>query len=143
MSGLPLGLLVETLVAVLLATTIGYCVILNQRLKRLHADRDQLRRMVADLVQATTLANAAVAELKTAALEADTQLRYRVEEAGRLGVELASHLTAGRQVMEKLARIMGAARSAAPEEEPQPVANKAHSALQQLVRHARVRGDAA
>ena len=52
--------MVETLVAILLATTIGYCVILNQRLKRLHADRDQLRKMVADLVQATTLANAAI-----------------------------------------------------------------------------------
>ena len=53
MFGLPLGLIVETAVAVLLALTIGYCVVLNHRLKRLHADRDTLRKMVADLVQAT------------------------------------------------------------------------------------------
>ena len=33
MFGLPLGIVIETLVAILLATTIGYCVILNQRLK--------------------------------------------------------------------------------------------------------------
>ena len=50
------GLIVESMVAILLATTIGYCIILNQRLKRLHSDRDQLRKMVADLVQATSLA---------------------------------------------------------------------------------------
>ena len=74
MLGMSLGMLVETLVAVLLATTIGYCVMLNQRLKRLHADRDQLRKMVTDLVQATTLANAAIQELKTTAQEAEIGL---------------------------------------------------------------------
>ena len=70
MFGLPFGVVVETLVAILLATTIGYCIVLNQRLKRLHADRDQLRKMVTDLVSATTLANAAIHELKEA-------LKYR------------------------------------------------------------------
>ena len=39
------GLIVEGMVAILLATTIGYCIILNQRLKRLHSDRDQLLQM--------------------------------------------------------------------------------------------------
>ena len=73
------GLIVESMVAILLATTIGYCIILNQRLKRLHSDRDQLRKMVADLVQATSLANAAVTELKTAAVEADTVLQARLQ----------------------------------------------------------------
>ncbi len=39
--------------------------------------------MVGDLVQATALANAAVMELKTAALEADTKLSERLEEAAK------------------------------------------------------------
>ena len=96
------GLIVESMVAILLATTIGYCIILNQRLKRLHSDRDQLRKMVADLVQATSLANAAVTELKTAAVEADAVLQARLQEAEKFGVEIANHVNAGQQIMDKI-----------------------------------------
>ena len=57
MLGLSLGMVVESSVAVLLAVTIGYCMVFNRRLKRLHGDREALGKMVADLVQSTTLAN--------------------------------------------------------------------------------------
>src|SRR5690606_30098464 len=110
MFGLPLGIVVETLVAVLLATTIGYCVILNQRLKRLHADRGELRQMVADLVQATGLANTAIQELKATAQDAEAVLSNRLNEAERFGVELASHVNAGQQLIDRLARITSVAR---------------------------------
>src|SRR5688572_21313989 len=111
MFGLTLAIVVEGLVAILLATTIGYCIILNQKLKRLHADRDTLRKMIVDLVQATALANAAVSELKTAALEADTQLNERLVEAERFGLELANHVAAGQGVMDKIAKITSLARN--------------------------------
>ena len=143
MLGLPLGAIVETAVAILLATTIGYCIVLNHRLKRLHADRDTLRKMVADLVQATSLANAAVAELKTAALEADNQLNERLEDAQRFGVELANHVNAGQQIMDKLAKITSVARNHQPLEDRFAEPNKAQSALQQLAMRPRIRGDAA
>ena len=141
------GLIVESMVAILLATTIGYCIILNQRLKRLHSDRDQLRKMVADLVQATSLANAAVTELKTAAVEADTVLQGRLEEAEKFGIELANHVNAGQQIMDKIARITTTARStpgATPEpkavEAPRPAEGKLQSALQQLAMRPRISG---
>ena len=51
MFGLPLGFLVEGAVAILLALTIGYCIVLNARLKRLHADKDVLRQMVQFMAQ--------------------------------------------------------------------------------------------
>jgi hypothetical protein len=143
MFGLPLGIIVETLVAVLLATTIGYCVILNNRLRRLHADRDTLRKMVADLVDATTLANTAVQELKTAATEAETALEARLEEAERFGIELASHVSAGQQVMDKIAKITSVARNAQPLDDRMAEPNKAQSALQQLSMRSRMRGNAA
>ena len=38
MSGLSMGLFIEGAVAVLMALTLGYCVILNRRLAALHAD---------------------------------------------------------------------------------------------------------
>ena len=141
MFGLPFGLVVETLVAILLATTIGYCVILNQRLKRLHADRGELRKMVTDLVNATGLANAAIQELKTTARESETVLAARLEEAETFGIELANHVNAGQQVMDKIARITTAARAPAPLDFAEP--NKVASALEQLSTRPRIRGNAA
>ena len=143
MFGLSLGIVVETAVAILLATTIGYCIVLNERLKRLHSDRDTLRKMVADLVQATALANAAVQELKTAALEADTVLNGRLEEAEKFGVELANHVTAGQQVMDKIAKITSVARNNQPLDDRLAEPNKVQSALQQLAMRPRTRGNAA
>jgi hypothetical protein len=150
MFGLSLGFVLEMSVAILLATTIGYCVILNQRLKRLHADRDQLRKMVADLVQATTLANAAVGELKTAALEADAMLQARMQAAETFGVELANHVNAGQQIMDKIARITTTARHstvAMPEskvvEAPKAAEGRMQTALQQLAMRPRISGTAA
>ena len=143
MFGLPLGMVVETLVAILLATTIGYCIILNQRLKRLHSDRGELRQMVADLVQATGLANAAIQELKATAQDAETELEARLGEAEKFGVELANHVSAGQQIMERLARITNAARAQPLDDRLEPEPNKVQSALQQLSLRPRIRGNAA
>lgn len=143
MFGLTLGLVVEASVAILLATTIGYCTILNHRLKKLHADRDTLRKMVADLVQATTLANAAVQELKSAAVEADTVLNGRLEEAERFGIELANHVTAGQQLIDKIVRITSLAQADTPMDDRLVAPNKMQSALQQLATRPRIRGNAA
>ncbi len=157
MSGLNLGMLVEASVAVLLAVTIGYCVLLNTRLKRLHADRDTLQKMVGDLVQATALANAAVMELKTAALEADTKLNDRLEEAAKFERSLAENVSSGAQLIEKIARITAAAHSQPlpdlpAQAKPEPAAkpslvvepqSRLASALQQLAMRPGIGGKAA
>ena len=142
MFGLPLGIFVEGAVAVLLALTIGYCMVLNRRLKRLHADKDVMRQMVADLVGATNLANQAIKELKQTAVEADLALNSRLEEAERFGIELANHVTSGTAVLERIAKITSVARqSQVPEPVEQP--NKVQSALEQLSSRVRNRGVAA
>jgi hypothetical protein len=143
MDGIPLGMAVEGAVAILLILTIGYCIVLNHRLKRLHSDRETLRQMVTDLVQATNLANSAVMELKTAAGDADDRLARRIEEADSFLIQFANHITSGRALMEKIAKITTAARPAAVAEvaaEP----NKLQSALAQLAARTKVnRGQAA
>ncbi len=141
MFGMPLGFVVESLVAILLATTIGYSIVLNRRLKRLHADRGELRQMVADLVAATNLANAAIRQLKTTAQEAESGLEAKLTEAERFGVELANHVSAGQQVMDRIARITTAARPSAADRVEEP--NRVQAALQQLSTRPRIRGDAA
>ena len=142
MFGLPLGFFVESAVSILLLLTIGYCILLNERLKRLHADRDVLRQMVSDLVGATNLANQAIKELKATAMEADLALNSRLEEAERFGIELANHVSAGTVLMDRIAKITSVARHSQtiePVEEP----NKVQSALQQLNARVRARGNAA
>ncbi|WP_108463031.1 DUF6468 domain-containing protein [Devosia naphthalenivorans] len=146
MSGLPLGVVVEGAVAILLALTIGYCVVLNGRLKRLHADKDVLRQMVADLVGATNLANQAIKELKQTAVEADLALNARLEEAERFGIELANHVNAGTVLMDRIVKITSAARQSQviePVETAAPTTNKVQSALEQLSARVRTRGAAA
>jgi len=146
MSGLPLGVVVEGAVAILLALTIGYCVVLNGRLKRLHADKDVLRQMVADLVGATNLANQAIKELKQTAVEADLALNARLEEAERFGIELANHVNAGTVLMDRIVKITSAARQSQviePVETTAPTTNKVQSALEQLSARVRTRGAAA
>jgi len=153
--GFNLGMLVEGSVAVLLAVTIGYCAILNQRLKRLHSDRETLAKMVSDLVQATGLANAAITELKTAALEADAKLNDRLVQARELEAELHAQVSSGSQLIEKIARITAAAKTQplpdAPAAKPEPAKpavavepqSRLHSALQQLAMRPGIGGKAA
>jgi len=155
MFGLPFGVLVEGSVSVLLAVTIGYCAVLNSKLKRLQADRGELRQMVADLIQATDLANAAVGELQNAAAEAEQKLTAQMEEAERFGVELANHVSAGHEVMERIARITAVAHSARQEQGPVGLveddaeddrtlrASRLQSALRRLAEREREREDAA
>ena len=83
--------------------------------------------MVGDLVQATTLANAAVMELKTAALQADTSLQDRIAEAGKCETELAGQVAVGSQLVQKIARITAAAKTqqGVPTLEPVPELPKA------------------
>lgn|SRR4051794_26861296 len=153
--GFSLGMIVEGSVAILLAVTIGYCVVLNARLKRLHQDREQFTKVIGDLVQATSLAKSAVMELKTAALEADTQLSEKLTETERFERILAEQVLSGQALIEKIAKITAAARNhelaekkseparaVAPVEPVEP-ANRLQSALQQLSMRPGIGGRAA
>ena len=78
------GLIIESLVAILLLLTIGYCVILNSRLKRLRADEHALKATISELITATEIAGRAVAGLKATAQDADRTLGERLKAAERL-----------------------------------------------------------
>lgn len=130
---MSLGLIIESFVALLLVMTIGYCVILNDKLKKLHADRDALKQMVADLVQATNMANGAMAGLRSAANEADATLQGRLQEADRFAVELANHVNAGKGVVDRIARITEATERSPHLAAPKPMRTEgAAEALEQL-----------
>jgi Domain of unknown function (DUF6468) len=112
------GFMIESLVAVLLMLTITYCVILNNRLKRLKADEQSLKATIAELITATEIAERAVAGLKTTAHECDHTLGERLRNADRGCAELSEQIKAGEVLMKRLSRIVAAARPSEDGAEP-------------------------
>jgi Domain of unknown function (DUF6468) len=113
-----LGLIIELLVAILLMLTIGYCMMLNRRLKLLKADEGALRVTIAELVTATEIAERAIAGLKVTVHECDLGLGERLNRAERLNVDLDRKLASGKEVLSHLSQIAVAGRR--PEEAEQP-----------------------
>jgi len=130
------GLIIEGLVAILLLVTIGYCVILNNRLKRLKADERALKATIAELITATEIAERAVAGLKTTARECESTLGERLAAAEHCCAELNRQVKAGDVVIDRLARVVVASRkldevqsaAAAAPVAPVPAAQKPASA---------------
>lgn len=112
MSGSFLGLLIESLVAVLLVLTIGYCMILNRRLAHLRADESSLRGTIAELVTATQIAERAIAGLQVTAREADMTLGERLRTAERFGADFEKELKRGEEVLIRIRQIVDAASAA-------------------------------
>lgn len=137
-----IGLMIEGAVAVLLLLTIGYCMLLNRRLKRFKADEQTLKATIAELVQATQAAERAVSGLKASARECDQTLGEKMRTAERLAADLTRQVEAGQGVLARLAQIAAVARplTAAPAAPPQgrdPAATA--RAAQALVARARSR----
>jgi predicted RNase H-like nuclease (RuvC/YqgF family) len=112
------GFMIESLVAILLMLTIAYCVILNNRLKRLKADEQSLKATIAELITATEIAERAVAGLKTTAHECDHTLGERLRTADHCCAELNLQIKAGDALIKRLSRILAAARPGEGEAEP-------------------------
>ncbi len=105
-----LALIIESLVAILLMITIGYCISLNKRLTRLKNDEHALKATISELITATEIAERAIAGLKLTVRECDQNLGERLRTAERFCADIDRQVAAGDGVLERLARIVSAAR---------------------------------
>lgn len=105
------GLMIESLVAVLLVLTIGYCTLLNNRLKRLRADEQALKATISELITATEIAERAIGGLKLTVRECDENLGGRLSMADQVTERLTAQIAAGEQILTRLSRIAIAART--------------------------------
>jgi len=108
------GVIVEMLVAILLALTIIYCISLNRRLKVLKADEQSLRATIPELVTATEIAERAIAGLKLTVQECEAGLGERLRSADRFTADLDRSVAAGQDLLERLTRIVVAGGGAIP-----------------------------
>jgi Domain of unknown function (DUF6468) len=117
-----LGIVIESLVAVLLILTIGYCMLLNTRLKRLKADEHSLKATIGELITATEIAERAIGGLKHTVRDVNEHLGSQITAATQLSIHLKSQLAEGDGVIRRLSKIAAAARPASQEFEPAPAA---------------------
>jgi len=137
-----LGLMIESLVAVLLLLTITFCISLNRRLKKLKADEQALKGTISELITATEIAERAIAGLKMTVRDCDQNLSERLRVGDALAGELSRQLDGGRQVLAQLAQITLAARtplSAPAPETPMPDAQATAQAAAAFAARARQR----
>jgi len=142
------GVIIEGLVAILLALTIAYCMMLNRRLRRLKGDELALKATISELITATEIAERAIAGLKLTVRECDQGLGERLRTAERFSADIDRQLEAGQTVVERLAQIVAAGRPLlaeppvpAPAAEAQAIAQAAQAFAARA--RARVNGIAA
>lgn len=132
-----IGIVIESLVAILLIMTIGYCKLLNTRLKRLKADEQSLKATIGELITVTEIAERAIGGLKHTVRDVNENLGNQIQAANALAEHLKKQLAEGDMVMRRLSRIAAAARpqadveSSAPHALPQMSAAKANAAAAQ------------
>jgi hypothetical protein len=107
---------IESLVTVLLMLTIGYCMLLNKRLKRLKADEQSLKATIGELITATEIAERAIGGLKHTVRDVNENLGNQIVTATELSRHLSKQLTEGDAVLRRLSRIALAARPASAQE---------------------------
>src|SRR5215472_4648799 len=103
-------MLIESVVAILLLLTIGYCVLLNRRLLRFKADEHSLKGTISELITATEIAERAIAGLKVTVRECDKGLGEQLRAAESCSTQIARQIDAGEQILQRLKQIVMAAR---------------------------------
>ena len=114
------GIAIESLVAILLMLTIGYCMLLNSRLKRLKADEHSLKATIGELITATEIAERAIGGLKHTVRDVNENLGNQLTSASQMSMQLKKQLAEGDNVLRRLSKIAIAARPA-PEPEAEIV----------------------
>jgi len=112
------ALIIEILVAILLALTIGYCILLNKRLIRLKADEQALKATISELITATEIAERAIVGLKVTVRDCDQGLGEKLRSAERFAGAIGHQIEAGEEICRRLAQIVSAARPGSAEAAP-------------------------
>jgi hypothetical protein len=120
---------IESLVSILLLLTIGYCMLLNKRLKRLKSDEQSLKATISELITATEIAERAIGGLKVTVRDCDKTLGERLRSAERFVADIEVKLAAGEQVLRRLSQIVAAAAPLRPEGDPEPAPESNASAV--------------
>ncbi|ANK81642.1 MAG: hypothetical protein TEF_13190 [Rhizobiales bacterium NRL2] len=111
---LGVDVILDGLLAVLLAATVIYCFVLNRRLSRLRNAQGEMAELVRSFHQATENARASVGELKVAANAVGADLQKRIEAGRSMLDELEVVVHSGGKVAERIEQGVDRSKAGAP-----------------------------
>ena len=109
---MTLGLMIDVLVAVLLAVTIFYAVVLNRRLGQLRTSRADFEKLVTEFSSAAVRTEKSIAALQESSGDRQADLQSEIDRAKALRDELAFMLDRGDGLAEKLGGLIRSGRQA-------------------------------
>jgi len=155
------SLVVNMLIVVLLAVTIGYCWVLNRRIRILQDSRSELAQLLKHFDESTQRASESIIALQTASKKIGENIQLRIDKANYLIDDLAFMMEKGSKLANQLeasfavnrARSRISVEKTEPEEQeeevklqgpvlPQPAANakeKTRSSLEAVLERLAVR----
>jgi hypothetical protein len=133
-----IGIIIESTVVVLLVIMIGYCFVLESRLRRLRSDEHSLRAIIGELITATEMAERAIGGLKVTVRESDQTLGERLRTAERVTRNLDRQLAAGGTVLRRFTEVASAGHPPPPM--PSSNTRSTLAAAQAFAQRARNRG---
>ncbi len=99
---MELSLVLDVIVALLLAATIVYAALLNRRLQSLRANRSEFEAMIGEFNEATRRAEGAIQALRMSAEQTAKTLSVQVEKAQALRDELGFMMTRADSAADRL-----------------------------------------
>lgn len=101
----------DIVVSVLMIATIGYAVMLNNRLTALRKNRDDLAKIIINFNEATVRAESSIPKLRKAAEDSGAVLQERVEKAQSLRDDLAFMIERADTMANRLENAVRSART--------------------------------
>jgi seryl-tRNA synthetase len=122
---MELSLVLDVIVALLLAATIVYAALLNRRLQSLRANRSEFEAMIGEFNEATRRAEGAIQTLRMSAEQTAKTLSTQVEKAQALRDELGFMMTRADTAAD---RLVGGKPEPVSRPQPQPASPPPRSA---------------
>ena len=101
----------DIVVSLLMIATIGYAVMLNNRLAALRKNRDDLAKVITNFNEATVRAESSIPKLRKAAEDSGAALQERVEKAQSLRDDLAFMIERADTMANRLENAVRSART--------------------------------
>ncbi|OYU50605.1 MAG: hypothetical protein CFE31_03415 [Rhizobiales bacterium PAR1] len=101
-----LGMVIELIVVGLLCVTIGYCMLLDRRLRAMRQDEQVMRKTVLELGLATERAERAIDSLRHTLGDCDRTLAERLRVAERYTSDLEEQIRSGDDILNRISRIV-------------------------------------
>ena len=104
MWNIPTDLILDALVAILLAATIFYCAMLDRRLKALRSGQDGFKATIDQLNTATARAEISIGQLKQVSGDAGSGISEQHEKARAVIDELSVMIASGNNLADRLSQ---------------------------------------